>query len=415
MFDADFGVAYEASTSIPEVADDDGDPCDDLAAICAWVDAQTDALTARFAVRRINFSTYGATLVHLGVDGRPLTPLYDYLKPVDIPGLGEVYGAHGGPQAFHANTGSPPLGMLNSGLQLLWLRSSRPRAFAKTYVSLHLPNYLAYRLTGVARTEFTSIGCHTCLWDFPRGRYHDWLAGAGVLEKLPRTVSDARARDPHASVAGVSVGVGVHDSSAALVPYLRAEQEPFVLLSTGTWSIALNPTNTEPLTTYELSRDCLTFMRADGSPVKAARLFLGYEHDARVIELAAHYGVDPELYKVAAYEERLDPAGAAPRFAWEHLAAFAPRGTGHHFGDRDFLAAYHRLVRELVDVQLAQLDLVVPRRKLRRLLVDGGMSKSGLLLAMLGRAYPGADVVPAGTPVASALGAAILVNENLPA
>jgi very-short-patch-repair endonuclease len=41
----------------------------------------------------------------------------------------------------------------------------------------------------------------------------------------------------------IAVGAGLHDSSAALIPYLSAFEEPFALLSTGTWCITLNPFN----------------------------------------------------------------------------------------------------------------------------------------------------------------------------
>jgi L-fuculokinase len=33
-----------------------------------------------FRIRAVNFSAYGASLVHMGVDGQPVAPLYNYLK-----------------------------------------------------------------------------------------------------------------------------------------------------------------------------------------------------------------------------------------------------------------------------------------------------------------------------------------------
>ena len=84
------------------------------------------------------------------------------------------------------------------------------------------------------------------------------------------------------------VGTGLHDSSAALIPYLAVFTEPFILLSTGTWCITLNPFNKTPLTTEELKKDCLCYMEYQGKPVKASRLFAGYEHEQQVKKLAAH-------------------------------------------------------------------------------------------------------------------------------
>ena len=38
----------------------------------------------------------------------------------------------------------------------------------------------------------------------------------------------------------IIVGLGVHDSSASLIPYVQKTSEQFVLVSTGTWSICMN-------------------------------------------------------------------------------------------------------------------------------------------------------------------------------
>ena len=408
VFDEAFEVVHEQSRAFAETTDDDDFPADDLAAIEAWIDETTADLCRRLAIGQVNFSTYGATLVHLDRDGAPTTPLYNYLKPVDTGFLRPIYRRFGGMRHLHAVLGSPPLGMLNSGWQLAWLRAERPTAFAKTKVTLHFPQYLAHRLTGEPRSEYTSVGCHTALWDFPRGRYHDWTRADGYAERLPPVGHAGQATTVELHGRAVRVGVGIHDSSAALVPYLRRHEAPFVLLSTGTWSIALNAWNHSPLTTYELSRDCLTFMRVDGRPVKATRLFLGREHDVRVTELSEHYGVHPDTYKLVRYRRELDPASEPPRFAWTELADFVERGSGRHLDDAHFQAAYHRLMRELVDVQLAALALVAD--DLRHLIVDGGLARSELLLAMLRRAYPGAVVEASANPVGSALGAALVLQ-----
>ncbi|MEI9908230.1 MAG: hypothetical protein WDO71_00265 [Bacteroidota bacterium] len=88
----------------------------------------------------------------------------------------------------------------------------------------------------------------------------------GLLEKLPAilgcTEIASRTQD------GIAVGAGLHDSSAALIPYLSSFQEPFILLSTGTWCISLNPFNHSQLSDYELDKDCLCYLSYEGKPVK---------------------------------------------------------------------------------------------------------------------------------------------------
>src|SRR6185436_17742410 len=94
----------------------------------------------------------------------------------------------------------------------------------------------------------------------------------------------------------VAVGAGLHDSSAALIPYLATFREPFILLSTGTWCISLNPFNHSQLSDYELDQDCLCYLSYEGKPVKASRLFAGYEHEQQVKRLADHFNKPLDHY-----------------------------------------------------------------------------------------------------------------------
>ena len=45
----------------------------------------------------------------------------------------------------------------------------------------------------------------------------------------------------------ISFGIGVHDSSSALLSILLKEKETFLLLSTGTWCINFNPSSKDLL------------------------------------------------------------------------------------------------------------------------------------------------------------------------
>jgi len=81
-----------------------------------------------------------------------------------------LYKRHGGRDEFCRRTASPALGMLNSGLQTLWLKTVKPEIFARIRHILHFPQYLSYILTGKIYAEHTSIGCHYRTMGF---RQHD--------------------------------------------------------------------------------------------------------------------------------------------------------------------------------------------------------------------------------------------------
>src|SRR5262249_19662768 len=150
-------------------------------------------------------------------------------------------------------------GMLNSGLQLYWMKQAKTERFGQITTSLHLPQYFSFLLTGQKFSDITSVGCHTLLWDFEKNDYHPWVYEEKISTLLaPVQLPRHRVRI-ETNGHPVSVGIGVHDSSAALMPYLVSMKDPFILLSTGTWNIAFNPFNHEPLTPEELKQDCLCY------------------------------------------------------------------------------------------------------------------------------------------------------------
>lgn len=119
-----------------------------------------------FEVRAINFSSYGASFVHLDAEGKVLAPLYNYNKPLPEKLVKGFYTRFGPEEAFTTHTGSNNAGMLNSGMQLYWLKHTKPEVFSRIKYSLHLPQFLSYVFTGIPLSEYTSIGCHTALWDY---------------------------------------------------------------------------------------------------------------------------------------------------------------------------------------------------------------------------------------------------------
>ncbi len=172
---------------------------------------------------------------------------------------------------------------LTPGLQLGYrLKLEKPQLFKKVKYALHLPQYLSFLLTGEYYSDMTSIGCHTALWDFEKNNYHDWVRNEGIAPKLAPIAPLDKALSVVLKGKNYKVGIGLHDSSAALIPYLVSFSEPFILLSTGTWCISLNPFDSSPLTTEELKMDCLCYIQYKGKSVKASRLFSGFEYDQQV-------------------------------------------------------------------------------------------------------------------------------------
>jgi len=381
VFDEDYRIVWEKSATLPETTDEDGDPCEDIHLLTSWItETFVEVLNdKRFNLRAADATTYGASFVHLDADGKPVTPLYNYLKPFPEDLKMQFFIAYGSEEKLTLETASPCLGNLNSGLQLFWLKHHRPEIFQNIQTSLHLPQYVASLLqkavygTSHVCSESTSLGCHTMLWDFQKKAYHAWVGAEGIGNKFPPLCTSASKPSRGDKM---FIGNGFHDSSAALMPYLSCFKEPFVLISTGTWCISLNPFNNEPLTPEELAQDCLCYLTAEGIPVKAGRYFGGYEHEQAVLKIAGEHGL-----KVNFIQKNDHPAA---------------------------LNDYAACMRSLVAKQVASTRLAMGNSPVRRIFVDGGFSKNEHYMRGLTAAFPNIEVYAAEVAQATALGAALI-------
>ncbi|MDP4148612.1 MAG: FGGY family carbohydrate kinase [Bacteroidota bacterium] len=417
LFDEQYKIVWERSFLIRECLDEDGDPCEDLHMLTAWV---KDALLelgsepGDLRIRALNFSAYGASLVHIGEDNRPVTSLYNYLKPYPDTLKRKFYDKYGGEVTFSMLTASPVLGSLNSGMQLYRIKEERPHTFERIRHSLHLPQYVSWLWTGQACSDITSIGCHTNLWNFSQHHYHEWVYREGIMDKLAPLVPSTNGYPlkwpagqplPHGMAEDCVAGVGLHDSSAAMIPYLASFREPFALISTGTWCISMNPFNETPLTVAELQKDCLCYLTWQGKPVKSARLFAGYQHEQQVRRLGDHFHRSPDQYTSVAFDPDLAdpvqariPTGSAP-FSAVDLSAFG-----------SYEQAYHALLLDIMEQQVASTTLILHGTDIKRIFVDGGFGKNQVYMHLLAAAFPHIEVFAASIPQASAIGAAMAIH-----
>ena len=417
LFDEQFQQVFKGYHRFAEITDEDGHPADDLTAIRRWLQELFDKIIASddYDIGTLNFSTYGASFVHLDADGIPLTPLYNYTKPYPADLLQQFYNTYGPVDAFSCQTGSPNSGMLNSGLQLYWLKHTRPDIFARIRYSLHFPQYLSYLFTGIPLSDYTSVGCHTGLWDYARQDYHPWVYAEGIDRKLAPLV--ATETSVNMSYAGhpMKVGVGIHDSSAALLPYLRADDKPFLLVSTGTWSVTLNPFGTDPLRPDDLRHDALHYMRPDGRPVRAARLFLGREYQHQVAQLNAHFQQNADYHRQLKFDEHIYRRlreRSTLYFQFQHLSLPRPGAPEATTLDSfpDYATAYHQLLIELMPLQVAQIQRAMGNTRINKIYIDGGFGDNDLYVKLLAHAFPQQKIRTIQTPLGSALGAAMAVN-----
>ena len=239
-------------------------------------------LGAEHGVDAISVTAHGASGVLLDREGRLAASMLDY----EHDGPDTTAAAYDAIRPPFAETGSPrlPVG-LNLGAQLHWMLQTEPGLRERVAHVLTYPQYWSHRLTGVAATDVTSLGCHTDLWNPWEGRPSSLvgrldLSGVLAPARRPGEILGTLLPDV-AKATGLSldtpVACGIHDSNASLYPHLASRQPPFAVVSTGTWVIAMavggDPVALDP------ARDTLVNIDALGQPVPSARFMGGREYE----------------------------------------------------------------------------------------------------------------------------------------
>lgn len=419
LFDFDLNLVSETEEKFHEITDDDGFGCDDIGKIEKWItDSVRDIVNSdKYDLAAVNFSTYGASLAYLDTNGVRITPVYNYLKPLEDSIPERLYRRHGGQDEFCRKTASPALGMLNSGLQILWLKNKKPETFRKVKHILHFPQYLSYLLTKRIYSEHTSIGCHTALWDFDNMTYHRWVKEEGL--NLPDPVDVRTSDEIEIDGKKIRVGIGIHDSSSSLAPYFSESAGKFLLISTGTWCINMNPFSNEKLTVDQLDHDCLCYMSITKQPVKSSRLFLGHLHDSAISLLNNHFNVQADYYKNVKPDRGLlelcRKKFSGNRFFFD-LEPYSRQLKAKHdfFIFKTFEEGYHQLMSELCELTVEAIDLIaLPGDSIKNIYITGGFSRNTLFDMVVCGAYPEKKVFTSEIFNASALGAALVMLNSI--
>lgn len=424
LFNEDYHVLEETDQRLDKTIDENGFETENLFELERWLkDLLKYYLKKKeYNIRIINFSTYGASMVHINEQGKPVTPLYNYLTPYPekiYKKFKETYGDQG---TLSLETSSPVLGMLNTGLQLYLIKHEYPELFEKIKFSLHLPQYLSYLLSKKVYSEITSFGCHTLMWNFEKGYCHKWVYDEGIFPLFPPMVDSVTSNRSSYYGKKIDVGIGIHDSSAALVPYLKGIDEDFVFLTTGTWNIAFNPFDQSPLNIADFKNDCLQYLTYTGRPVKASRLFLGKELEEQLKRLNEYFNVHKHYYKEQQYNIELatkarEDLNPHKKFYPISLGDSAPISSKpDHSPDFSlfcsFEEAYHYLIHDLVAWQALSLNFLIESDKTKKIIVGGGFLNNAVFMKMLADRYPSLQILATHERRASALGAAMVQDKN---
>jgi sugar (pentulose or hexulose) kinase len=363
----------------------------DVRGIETWAIAQLAAAPDKHRIRAIVPVAHGAAMALVDREGETLVAP-DY-EDACFDRLGADYRAVRRP---YAETLSPALPAgLNLGAQIFFVQQALPEVFLRTLYVIPYPQYWSWRLSGVAASEVTSLGCHSDLWNPAEQRFSGLVLGQGWGGLMP-PLRPARAvlgplRQEIAEATGLpadcAVICGIHDSNASYLSHrvARAAEENFSVISSGTWCIVL--ARGADLARLREAEDMLANVDALGVATPTAR-FMGGREYAAIAGAAAVLPTIAGLTAVLAAE-----AVALPSFALggpcQGRAGEILRAEGLAPDGRAALATlYCALMADLILDRLGVTGAI---------LVDGPFAANPLFPAVLQSLRPADPVTASGT------------------
>ncbi|NNG04876.1 MAG: hypothetical protein HKM95_12355 [Inquilinus sp.] len=369
-----------------------------------WLLAALGRLAARHPIRAIVPCAYGSTAALVGEDGL-VQLIMDY--EADPPDAIKAAYTEAAPSFGEVFAPTNPAG-LTLGRQIFWQASAFPGTFARTRHILPNAQYWAWRLSGVAATEVTSLGAQTHLWAPLANDYSSLVDSQGWRRLFPPMRKAWDVLGPVAAEVAAATGLpavtpvlcGIHDSSANYLRYLAAGMSDFTLMSTGTWVISFNAA--QPLDALDPTRDTVSNTDVHGNPVACSR-FMGGREFALLAGDAAD--ATATLDDVAA----LIGAGtmALPSFTDSGGPAPGTGGKGRIIGPEPQTPAARVALATLYTALMASLAIDHIGSK-NTVVIDGGFAGNALFCKLIAALRPCQEVMVSPDRDGTALGAALL-------
>ncbi|MDL2229727.1 carbohydrate kinase [Treponema sp. OttesenSCG-928-L16] len=418
----------------------DGLECHGLEAMEDWFLEKLADGAKRFPIKVIAVTTHGATFVCTDTAGNVSLPSIFYTHEPGDAFHDEFYREFGSPEELQKATCTPYLkAMINMAKGIYFAKKRYPEAFAKTAYLFNYPQYWGFRLTGIYGMEGTYMGCHSYLWDWEKQRLSTAAEKLGLVPLMPGRLHNSwdilgtitpelaeRTGLPGETI----VTMGIHDSNASLLPHFAKKGETgFVLNSTGTWCVLMNPVKDHGFSPDEIGKVVFFNISAFGGPVKTA-IFLGgqeFESWSRLI-MGIHKRDDippfnKDLYITILKERRafLMPeltAGSGqfpnskPRVLEDgkeyHFAGMSAGSTGTAlppvFGDYERAFALLKISLVMQTLTALERSGLAPGNEVY---TEGGFRRDRAYNALLSAALPDNRLFLTGIAEASAFGAAM--------
>lgn len=256
----------------------------DLEGLSDWVFDELSILSRRHPIQTFVAAAHGSGGVLVGDDpdqgDGAVLPMIDYEQPLPSEVL-NAYAPLAG--SFHDRGSAVMHGATHQARQLLWIEMAEPERFSAGRAFLCLPQYFAWRMTGIAVSEATCLGAQSHLWNIPDDRPTPIVTARNWERLLPpfrpawsrlgvlRSALAKRFDLPPS----LDVLTGIHDSSANFYRYQAAGLSDAAIVSTGTWIVGMSAST--PLTGLNEAAGMTINSDVFGQPVAGALAMGGRE------------------------------------------------------------------------------------------------------------------------------------------
>ena len=268
----------------------DGLETHDLEGMEEWFIVCLKELASLYPVKALAVTTHGATFICTGKDGKPALPCVYYTHEPGDDFHRRFYEQFGDPLKLQKQTGTAAFkALINAGKCLLFLKERYTELFKNIVYILPYAQYWGLRFTGEIGVESTSMGNHNYLWDHAANTLSSVARELGITAFIPDKLNNSwdilgKITVEFAEKTGLAtdtiVTMGIHDSNSTLLPHFAKKGERgFILNSTGSWCVLMNPAEQYGFAPDELGKVVFFNISAFGKPVKTAIFPGGLEFD----------------------------------------------------------------------------------------------------------------------------------------
>jgi len=379
----------------------------DLAGIERWALEGLASLNRLHPIEAIVACAHGSGGV-LVDDAGAAMPMIDYEQAAPAAVTAEYLGIVG---SYRERASAIMHGASHLARQMLWIEREWPEAFARARSFLATPQYWAFRFSGVAAGEVTSLAAQSHLWSSADGRPAALVARRGWERLMPpmrrayETLGTIRPEIARATGLAPTTRVicGIHDSSANFYRYQAAGLADLTVVSTGTWIVALTDRAGVDFNVERPGRTC----NADvaGRPIPGMLTMGGREFAAVAGETAAA-ATEAALARLVARRSM-----ALPTFGSDDGLFPGTARRGHILGPEPEDAT-ERTTLAVLYTALLTVELLEDLPPAQTVVLDGGFVRDPLYGRVIAALLPGARVLVNRDLYGTATGAALLAGHE---